>query len=196
MTREQYQEALANLENIAPNHALMPRLRKGYGALNKEYMRRVLEELYIDRKVPDDSDPILRSMWASISKKLAQRSIMSNGFHDLRTDADRKAHSQRIQVLQASLADDFGRTDVYRATGELPRIQEDDRNDQELPDDPGALYRKIHSLRTMISQVKRELEQLASMVRSEQTDERIDTLHKRLKNLENDLARAKRKYQS
>lgn len=168
MTAQEYIDALRRLEAKNPAEALLADLRKGYSVIRAVYMRAALKRL--PNAAPAQPEPVtkeampaddtMRRLWAERRSVSALMRKTSNEFHDCNSDAERSGVSGRLQILIQQRNRLREQINFYEVNRTLPETETENEKTR-LPDDPVALMRKINSLRSIISQNKAKLRDLA-----------------------------------
>lgn len=167
MTTQEYSQQLRRIERDNPNEVLLPALRAGWSRANEMYMRAALRrvatippnvvELETRQRPADDN---LRALWAERTRLFGEMNKMSNHFHECRTDAERAANSAAILHKWQEILAVKGKIAHYEEHGELPAEAE---QEDELPENPVLLSKKLNSFRAGISQTKAKLEAAAGL---------------------------------
>lgn len=190
MTEQEYSQHLQRIERDNSTEVLLPTLRRGWSRANAMYMRAALKRL---NPTPSPSperrgaatntveqrstlyvsppfgggvgggvaDATLRALWAERTRLFGEMNKMSNHFHNCRTDAERATNSAAILHKWQEILAVKGKIAHYEEHGELPAAELEEND--ELPENPVLLSKKLNSLRAGISQTKSKLEAAAGL---------------------------------
>ena len=190
MTQEEYWQKVNFVCENAPKHPLINKLTEAYSQINVMYLRYVLKQLVnrdldvepaprrsaLKEKLIDSDDLNLRKLYIKKSSLFTDRAKQSNQFHECRNDDQRAALSDQIQITQKAIEAIMQTIRHYQEFGSLP---EDDER-YPIPKNPIELARKLNSIRVRISQIKKEIEQIAELPRQHQDRERLPQLEEQL----------------
>lgn len=173
MTVQEYNDQLAHLKHLDPDHYNIPRLEQGYSITNETRLERALASLP-PPPAPEarrSSDAIMDRFYTELNKEFTKRAKLSNSFHKLiYTDADgmmTMTHESdaknivvEIETVQAAIADLLHRMRTYETTKELlpPSVSDDTFT---IPTDPIELMKKQSSLRSNLSRAKSEIKKVS-----------------------------------
>jgi hypothetical protein len=198
MTLDDY---MAGVEWVAfqrPNHPLLDTLQAGMSPINEMYLKHVLKSVGEPQEIEQEEDqlvqpddPQLIIMQKERRDLFIRRARLSNQFHDCRTDSERALVSDDIRVVQKQIGALLRRIHVFKTTGELPDLEEQEG----IPENGVALMRRKHSVRTNISHKERSLRQ-SMHKKGEQWDKKRAKWEKRLKELRHELVQIERKIAS
>lgn len=147
-----------------PDHPLLDKVSEGPTAVNKLYLKRLIEEARekeTDRKTDqplDQESPKLMTLNARRRKLYAQRAKLSNAFHRLKTKKQRAFNSDQIQIVQRDIIAIEAQINHWRLTGERPKGPFED-----LPDDRYELFKIKENARKHIPRLERSLEKLYNL---------------------------------
>lgn len=160
MTAELYASKLEELERLAPKNLLLDKLKQGTGIVNNVLLAIELKKAR-EEAIEEPGDPIgddrLKVMRVELRKLFSDRAVLSNQFHDCKTNADRAVVSEDIQVVQRNIERVMGWIRQYIVHGTLPDEAE---RKYYVPKDGLELAKKRNSLRASISRKKKEVERL------------------------------------
>lgn len=164
MTATDYTAKLAELERIAPGSLLLNKLRTGSSTVNDVLLTNALKKAKEQARPAPDSesdDPVgderLKAMRIEQRKLFSERAALSNRFHGCKTNPDRAAISEDIQVVQRNIERLAGWIRQYKVHGTLP---DDAERKYYVPKDGLELAKKRNSLRVMISRKEKLLKEL------------------------------------
>jgi hypothetical protein len=202
MTAEQYRAKLKIIVEYAPNHALLPTLRKGHSTMNALYIENVLGEVLTADAVPPPTlqpiverdpsvvkDEILNSMLGKKYSLKSQLRATSNQFHNCKTTSEAKAVSVRVNDLfdeYRALQRDINYYELY---GKMPPsvLDENQASFYVMPTEKAEIEKGINTAHVTISSIKKELDGFGSEVlydTSHPFKGRFRTLEQRLKKWE------------
>lgn len=190
MTHQEYSQHLLRIERDNPTEVLLPALRSGWSRANEMYMRAALRrvntvaEKVAEPAIARQADGNLRALWSERTRLFGEMNRLSNHFHECRTDADRAGNSAAILHKWQEILAVKSKIAHYEQHGELPPEPEEE---DELPENPVLLSKKLNSLRAGISQTKAKLESAAGLDDATPGKaaniERLEAKLKRLKHL-------------
>lgn len=163
-------DQLAMVEARNPGELLLPTLRTGHSRVNEAYLRAAMKRLpdeaaqepepalWHDTRYADSS---LQDLWRDRGRLFGAMNKLSNKFHDCKSDDERAANSREIRRLWAEILTVKDAIAHYEQHGALPAPVSEERFP--LPDDPVALVKKQASIRAVISQTKRKLDELGAL---------------------------------
>lgn len=182
MTDEDYKDGLAFVEIELPGHALLPKLREGISAVNKLYLKQLIDEARKEQqkkaedKPLDQEEPKLMALNAQRRKLYAKRAKLSNAFHRLRSKKQRAMNSEQIQIIQRDIIAIEAQIHHWKVTGERPRGPYED-----LPDDRYEMWKVKENARKHIPRLEKGLEQLYNLPKN--TPGRLEKIEKKEKKL-------------
>jgi len=191
MTSAKYWEDVALIEERNPGEVLLPSLQRGHTRVNEAYLAAALKRLPAEAPVEDEPDeeetpgrPIddtLRALWSQRTALFGEMNKASNKFHECKTDDQRAENSRRVLGIWSEILKKKAEISHYEEHGQLP-VGADAADD--LPDNPVLLGKKLNSLRSMISQRKKLIVDLAGLDEStEEKQAKIDAAEDELKRL-------------
>lgn len=213
MTKHDFFKKLATLEAAAPQHPLLPMLRRGHSAINEIYLQNALKKVDAavmggqhspkmsgisendgfpdsvnEHDLPDDdpADERLRLMRVELRGLFSERAKLSDRFHELTTIEARAENSEEIQIVQLNIGRQMKKIRTWKLTNTLP---DDESAKFYVPKDGLALARAQNSLRVRISRKNKEVEVLRKNAETNNAAERaLETQLDKLKKLKNELA--------
>lgn len=166
MTEAQYKEYLGQIKRANPKEPLLEALRGGYSPINVVYMKSALKRM--EKEVMDEPeeeeqpeksvDETLNRLYDQKRRLFGQMNQLSNKFHGMRTDNERRENSERIMAVWSEILEVKANISYYQEHGKMPEKEE-----ERLPDDAVGLMLKINAIRVNISTEKKKLEELASL---------------------------------
>lgn len=164
---EEYKAKLAYLTDIEPDHPLIPKLERGNSALNSVYLSNALDKAIAQSKSQNHSPrriDIQRGKSASQQeirlRHLQQsRAELSNSFYLCKTDPERAAISKRILELNKEIMKLHDHIEAVHENQKLPELLVNNEK-YPVPDDPLDRYKKLHSIRTNILRMQKDVERL------------------------------------
>lgn len=203
MNARQYAEGLERLKATNPANPLLQTLDRGFTPINAIYLKAQLQVLPVEsepngapKEPTDDSevdleetpdpigDDLLRQMRWDLRRFFAERSALSNKFHELNTVEKRAENSEEIQILQRSIARLMGKIRHYKAYGSLP---EEYQTRYYIPKDGLELAKLQNSLRAQISRKAKEIKAVRLQDESPQMLRKLETCENKLTDLKNNL---------
>ena len=165
---DEYKAKLAYLTDLEPDYPLIPKLERGNTALNSVYLNNALDTAIAQRKVSISSAPKSKT-YGSETKSTQQeirlrhlqqsRAELSNSFYLCKTDPERAAISRRILELNKEIITIHDHIDAAHNSQKLPELVPN--NDKyPVPNDPLDRYKKLHSIRTNINRMQKDVERM------------------------------------
>ena len=197
MTEQEYLDCLAMLIEEMPNHVLIPELRKGYSVMNCVYLTNVIKKIDIkipERKIKEAGNDDLSKMEIRKSTLFGQRAKWTNKFHKCTTDQQRAAISDEIQLIQEDIAQVMKEIKYFeKHHTKMPVIVHDK---YPVPVKPIDQYKKLASLRSMRSQVKRRLKIIADLPKAHPDWQKVEKEEMLLKHYNNYIIYVERSIKS
>jgi hypothetical protein len=202
MTAEQYRAKLKIIVEYAPNHTLLPTLRKGHSTINALYIENVLSEvLAADAEPPPTIAPVIERdpsvvkdeiLNAMLGKKYSLKSQLratSNEFHTCKTTSEAKAVSVRVNDLFDECRALQKDINFYELYGKMPPsvLDENQASFYVMPTEKADIEKAINTAHVTISTIKKELDGFGSEVLYDERHVfrgRFRTLEQRLKSWE------------
>lgn len=146
-----------------PYHKILPKLKIGNTVLNSIYLMNAIRDL----PAPKKSETPVRSDEVSISQvakdlQIEQRFLrqsraeLSNSFQGCTTNAERARISKQIIKINGQLKTILDRLQAYQRSEAIPELPKSDK--YPVPDTEIGCYKKLHTLRTTITKIEKELE--------------------------------------
>jgi hypothetical protein len=156
---DNYRASLDYLKSLDPENSLIKILEKGENLINRKILDKELAKLPPplprDENQTKEKDPIRQRFAMQIRNQIAARAKLSNQFILCKTDEERKELSKMIIEINDKINVLKQNMDYYESNKKLPEMVADDRF--KIPENPIDLMMKLNSLRSNISQVKKEL---------------------------------------
>lgn len=167
MTREQYERGYVRLKQRNPLHPLMGVIARGYGPIACEYLEIALKD--------GDEDPQRRadSLFGRKGHLYSRRAVLSNSFHDAKSDRERADISMQIHSIQEELREVTRAIDIFKRTGKLPKTT---IRDKYIPVDGRSRERKLRSVRTSISRYRKLIRTSTDPDQTSKYEDRIKEL--------------------
>jgi len=195
MTPKEYWEKVDLIESRNPHEILLSTIKTGHSAVNEVYLGAALKRLRSmpapqadpepeeEIEVPEEqADETLRGLWRERTSLFGEMNKLSNKFHDCKTDDQRAKNSKHILHIWQQILAVKANMAYYKAHKSLPEPISDE---DELPENPVALSKKLNSIRARISQKKQVLREIAAL------DEHTEGKAAKIQQGEDDLKRLK-----
>jgi len=196
-----YQEQLDELKRRNPTHPLLRVFAMNRTAINALLLKRELDKTKPPEPTPEaveaeeedadqDDDEVLRGLRMQQSNLVGDRRKFSNSFHACANDRQRKAVSEKIQIIQRRIEMVRAEIRQYKELGYLPEPDEK----YPIPEDTFRLIGLRDSLRAGISRKKREIEHLAREIEENKPEaaDRLEKAEAKLKELRTHLEHVKK----
>lgn len=164
---EDYNAKLAYLKDLEPNNDIIPKLERGNSALNSLYLTISLDKALAKKKA---DEPIPNQTSKSKDKSLSSNEIrlrhlrlsraeLSNSFYLCRTDQERASVSKSIIKLNKEIKQLIVDIDTKAESRNIPENNVHNPK-YPVPEDTLEMYKKMHSLRTSITRMQKDIERL------------------------------------
>lgn len=179
MTHSDYNAGLELLKAKKPDHPLLKVLEKGMSTLNSLYLTQALKD--IDMVITQDAPGGLevKNLFRKKTHLVGQRAILSNSFHNCKSDQERADVSEEIQLIQHQIVGINQKLRQYEETGEIPSTSKLDN----LPEDLYQLFRMKENARKNIPRLEQAIEELYQLPESPKNAQRIQEKEEKLKEL-------------
>lgn len=167
MTLSEYEKGYTRLKTTYPDHPLLAVIAVGYSFMACEYLAIAL------RQKADDESRAGQTLFTQKSRLYSRRAVLSNSFHDAKTDAERADISRQIGAIQTEIIEVRRAIDQFKQTGKAP-IEVIRRS--HIPASGRAQQKKIQSIRSSISRYKK-------LIRTETDQEKIKRYERKVDNL-------------
>ena len=186
MTEQEYLDCLAMLAEEHPNHVLLKDLRKGYSVMNCVYLTNEIKKIDIKIPAPKIKEPgndDLIEMQARKATLFGQRANWSNKFHKCKNNDQRAAIVDEISLVQDDIKQVMKEIKYFeKHQTKMPVVVHEK---YPVPVKPLDQYKKLGSLRSMRSQVRKRLKMIADLPKENpkwQTVEKDEALLKHYEN--------------
>jgi hypothetical protein len=156
MTHSEYTAGVEILKSKAPEHPLLSTLQTEYSKLNELYLVQALKSIDFTINPDNKEDLQLKNLFQQKSRLAGRRAILSNSFHDCKSDFERAKVSEEIQQIQFQISGINKKIREYEETGELIS----DSRLENLPEDLFELYKIKENARKNIPRLEKAIEDL------------------------------------
>ena len=159
-----YSEGVELLQLYAPDHSMLPILKKGKSKINELYLRQAINSLKIEPprqraktfREKHGGPEYLHNRLRELYKLKNQR---RNQFFDVETNAERAAISDDLIEYRKQIHDLCRQIEYYEVKGELVEIPDlaQSASEDDLPDDLYTLSKNLNNIRSNLTKAKRYL---------------------------------------
>lgn len=169
MTDREYWDKVAALVRLNAAEPLLQSLHTGHTRVTEAYLSLAWKRIPKEEDEPDEvegapedeyvADETMRELWRRRTELFGEMNKLSNKFHDCKTDAQRRLNSELIMSIWSQITRVKAQIAQYKETGELY----DQPGAAEMPENPVALGKKLNSLRSQRSQLKKKILDIAGL---------------------------------
>jgi hypothetical protein len=162
-----------------PDHPLIKLLDNGMSIINSLYLTQALKDIDLVINKDEPSELELKNLFRKKTQLVGQRAILSNSFHNCKSDHERAEVSEEIQLIQHQIVGINQKIRKYEETGEIP-------SDSKLDNLPGDLYKLFlikENARKNIPRLEKAIEELFQLPETPKTNQKIQEKEEKLKEL-------------